>query len=98
MITCLMLARQATLLVLPPALIPLLPITSLQPLRFHVITHSFAQRQPVKAFPIKGLRTLPVATGVGTPGQCAAVAESAYGRFSHSRGVWRPLGASGVSA
>src|SRR5437879_11566951 len=62
-----MLARQATLLVLPPALIPLLPITSLQPLRFHVITHSFAQRQPIKAFPIKGLRTLPVATGVGTP-------------------------------
>ena len=63
-----MLAWQITLLALPPALIPLLPITFLQPLRFYEVTHAFAQRQPIKAFPIKGLRTLSIATGGGTPG------------------------------
>src|SRR6266403_1166126 len=46
---------------------PLPPITSLQPLQFHAITHSFAQRPPAKPFHIRRLRTLFIATGGGTP-------------------------------
>src|SRR6266404_5979079 len=49
------------------ALSPLPPITSLQPLQFHAITHSFAQRRSAKPFRIKRLRTLFIATGGGTP-------------------------------
>ena len=46
---------------------PLLPITSLQPLQFHAITHSFAQRPPAKPFHIRRLRTLFIATWGGYP-------------------------------
>src|SRR6266478_5692631 len=35
-----------------------LPITSLQPQRFHAITHSFAQRRQPIRFPYNDLRTL----------------------------------------
>jgi hypothetical protein len=46
------------------ALSPLPLITSLQPLHFHAITHSFAQRRPAKPCPLKRLRTLSITTGV----------------------------------
>jgi hypothetical protein len=45
------------------ALIPLPLITSLQPLHFHALTHSFAQWRPVKPCPLKRLRTLSITTG-----------------------------------
>ncbi len=43
---------------------PLPPITYIQPLQFHAITHSFPQRRPTKPFHINVLRTLFIATGV----------------------------------
>jgi hypothetical protein len=43
---------------------PLFLITSLQPLYFHAITHSFAQRRAAIPFTPKSLRTLSIATGV----------------------------------
>ncbi len=49
------------------ALSPLPLITSLQPLRFHALTHSFAQRRPAKPCPLKRLRTLSITTGVVPP-------------------------------
>jgi hypothetical protein len=48
----------------PLLLTPLLPITSLQPLHFHALTHSFAQRRAAIPFASKSLRTLSIATGV----------------------------------
>jgi hypothetical protein len=90
MLTFPMLARQITFLAVPLALIPLLPITSLQSLRFHAITHSFAQRQPVNAFSIKGLRTLSIVTGVVPPSDATPIAVPL-------RRVWRPLDVFGAS-
>jgi hypothetical protein len=49
------------------ALSPLPPITSLQPLQFHAITHSFEQRRPAKPCPLKSLHTLSITTGVAPP-------------------------------
>jgi len=43
---------------------PLLPITSLQPLQFHAITHSFAQRRTNIPTILNSLRTLSIVTGV----------------------------------
>ena len=43
---------------------PLPLITSLQPLHFQALTHSFVQRRPAKPCPLKRLRTLSIATGV----------------------------------
>jgi hypothetical protein len=45
------------------ALSPLTLITSLQPLHFHALTHSFAQRRRAKPCSLKRLRTLSIATG-----------------------------------
>ncbi len=42
----------------------LLPITSLQPLRFHAITHSFVQRRTNVPTILNSLRTLSIVTGV----------------------------------
>jgi len=47
---------------------PLFLITSLQPLCFHVIAHSFPQRRSAIRFAFNNLHTLSVATGGGTPG------------------------------
>ncbi len=46
---------------------PLFLITSLQPLCFHVIAHSFPQRRSAIRFAFNNLHTLSVATGGGTP-------------------------------
>jgi len=43
---------------------PLFLITSIQPLYFHAITHSFAQRRAAIPFTPKSLRTLSIVTGV----------------------------------
>jgi hypothetical protein len=43
---------------------PLLPITSLQTLQFHAVTHSFAQRQTNIPTILNSLRTLFIVTGV----------------------------------
>ena len=43
---------------------PLLPITSLQPLQFHTITHSLAQRRTNIRPILNSLRTLSIVTGV----------------------------------
>ena len=45
----------------------LLPITSVQTKQFHAVTHSFAQRRDAIPSILSNFRTLPVATGVGTP-------------------------------
>jgi hypothetical protein len=42
----------------------LLPITSLQTLQFHAITHSFAQRHAAIPAVLNGFRTLSIVTGV----------------------------------
>src|SRR6266404_8270200 len=47
---------------------PLFLITSLQPLCFHVIAHSFPHRRSAIRFAFNNLHTLSVATGGGTPG------------------------------
>ncbi|SRR6266404_2080708 len=44
-----------------------LPITSLQTLQFHAITHSFAQRRSVIPPFFNSFRTLSIATGVVPP-------------------------------
>src|SRR6266478_1381431 len=46
---------------------PLFLITSLQPLCFHVIAHSFPQRRSAIRFAFNNLHTLSIATGGGTP-------------------------------
>jgi hypothetical protein len=43
---------------------PLLPITSLQPLQFHGIAHSFAQRRTNIPTILNSLRTLSIVSGV----------------------------------
>ena len=56
--------RQASL---PSTPTPLLLITSLQPLYFHAITHSFAQRRTNISTILNSLRTLSITTGVVPP-------------------------------
>src|SRR5258706_2860829 len=46
---------------------PFPPITSLQPQRFHAITHSFAQRESAIPPISNSFRTLLMLTGGGTP-------------------------------
>ena len=48
---------------------PLPPITSLQPLQFHAVTHSFAQRRTNIPTILNSLRTLSIVTGV-YPSSC----------------------------
>ena len=43
---------------------PFPPITSVQPQHYHVLTHSFAQRQPAISPIFNSFRTLSIATGV----------------------------------
>src|SRR6266403_6324638 len=51
-------------------------ITSLQPERFHAITHSFPQRRSAIYCIFNSFRTLFIAIGVGTPAPLTSVQES----------------------